>query len=91
MTFVSPSVEFVIGFTPEEMMRMSFFDVLEEEFRREHMDAFIEFMKNASQRPAQDRTMRAEVPFRKKDGDILWVEVVATPILDHAGKLISIV
>ncbi len=90
MTFVSPSVEFVIGFTPEEMMRMSFFDVLEEEFRREHMDAFIEFMKNASQRPAQDRTMRAEVPFRKKDGDILWVEVVATPILDHAGKLISI-
>ncbi|MFA6232930.1 MAG: PAS domain S-box protein [Bacteroidota bacterium] len=90
LTFVSPSVEFVLGYSAEEIMRQDFFDVLEENFRKANRGAFVEFMQTAHLRPSQDRTLREEVPFLRKDGSVLWVEVVATPILDRAGNLVSI-
>jgi PAS domain S-box-containing protein len=90
MTFISPSVEFVLGYTPEEMMQREFFSVLEIEFRSRNVDAFKEYMQTAASLDSTERTLRTEVPFVKKDGSILWVEVVATPVFDRAGKLISI-
>ncbi|MFZ1731488.1 MAG: PAS domain S-box protein [Bacteroidota bacterium] len=90
LTFVSPSIEFVLGFTPEEMMDTDFFDAIDEDFLRDKKEQFITALRNSAARPPHDRTLRIEAPFVKKDGSILWVEVVATPILDHGGNLVSV-
>jgi PAS domain S-box-containing protein len=82
LTFVSPSVEFVLGYTPEEVMRMDFFDVLEDDFRRENQEPFKQLMREAGARPPQERGIRVEIPFKKKDGSVIWIEAVATPVLD---------
>lgn len=90
MTFISPSVEFVLGYTPEEMMQRDFFSILEDNFRTTQVEPFKEYMRTAVTFDSKERTLRTEVPFVKKDGSKLWVEVVATPVYDREGRLISI-
>lgn len=90
LTFVSPSVEFVLGYTPDEMLRMDFYDIISERTRESAKEYFIDFLESAVSKDPRERTIRDELPLLKKDGSLLWVEVVATPIMDHTGRIVSV-
>ena len=90
LTFLSPSVENVLGYSVEEAMRMQVADLIAEQAGEAASRAVFEFFSTVSSRPPGDRTYRNELPLLKKDGSVLWSEVVATPILDREGNVVSV-
>jgi len=90
LTFVSPSVEYLLEYSPAMLLggsiRVMFdpegFDAVLEQFES-HVNALREQITT-------ERSARFELRARLAGGAILWVEVVATPILDRLGKLVAV-
>jgi PAS domain S-box-containing protein len=89
-TFVSPSVEYISGYMPEDFLarslRASFVDV-DVEVMFEAFSVHVQSLKEGS---TSERSLRLELRMLRRDDEPLWVEVVAIPIFDRLGKLISI-
>ena len=87
-TYVSPSIENVLGFTPEERMKQQ----INEQITPESMFIVREFLKNELMLEVQgladaDRTINLELEYYHKDGSIRWLENVISGIRDDEGKL----
>jgi len=90
-SYVSPSVERVQGFTPEELMEFDLEDTLTPpsfEMAREMITEELVKEKNRSPDPYRSRTLELEQ--YHKDGSTIWVEVTASFLHDDAGKVVSI-
>jgi diguanylate cyclase (GGDEF)-like protein/hemerythrin-like metal-binding protein/PAS domain S-box-containing protein len=90
LSYVSPSVERLLGYTPEEITAQPFASAMTAEsaarFRRALADSVASWKAGD-----RSRTMRAtEVEQPHKDGHIVQTEVVTTLHEDEAGKLESI-
>ena len=87
-TYVSPSVEKVLGFSPEERMEQDLADqvtpaslaVIREAFARE-----LALEQEGGADP--DRSITLEVEYYNKDGSTRWCEVVVSGIRDNQGVL----
>ncbi len=85
VTFVSPSIETVLGFTPEEAVGMHVTDVVPEDSPVN--EKFAEFM---------ERTLAGEMlpsylnEIRTKDGGFRLMETLDIPIRNSAGQVICI-
>lgn len=90
LTFVSPSVEHLFGYSVEEAMAMQFTDLIAERAREAVAESVGDFLATVAARPHADRSFRDELPLLKKNGDILWAEVVATPVFDVDGRLVGV-
>ncbi|MDX9759970.1 MAG: PAS domain S-box protein, partial [Bacteroidota bacterium] len=90
LTFISPSVEHVLGYTPDEIMRMELFDVVADRVRPTAQEYFTGQLQEIVDGRSPLRPLRDELPLRRKDGGTLWAEIVATPLFDHTGRLVSI-
>lgn len=89
LTYVSPSIEKLRGFTVEEVMQQSMEDYLTPEslpFARAELGRFITSI-SAGIRPPD---FRCELEQRCKDGSTVWTEITASVMLDSAGKFVSI-
>lgn len=90
VSFVSPSVEVVRGFTPEEAMAHT----LEQTHPPESLDRVrrwwgdMEAAVAARRRPAD---FRAELAYYCKDGSLLWTEVMAYALLHPDGSLAQVI
>ncbi len=90
-TYVSPSIERVLGFTPEERKQQSFkgnvtpesyqrvLERLAEELRRDHENA-----------PDPNRSIVIEVEYYRKDGTTLWMENRVQAIRDSKNAIVGI-
>jgi PAS domain S-box-containing protein len=80
--FISPSVKDILGYSPEELIGKSPFDIiLEEDAKRMQEETH---RTTLSGRPAA-----TEYRIRKKDGSIVWMESYSHPFFDADGKMIG--
>ena len=82
--YLSPVVEQVLGYTPQEMVgRMHFYDLCPPDQREEFRQGTLEiFARRESFRNLPNWSVR-------KDGKIVALEATGTPILDAEGKLVG--
>ncbi|MGV8079774.1 MAG: PAS domain S-box protein [Syntrophales bacterium] len=89
--YVTPSVEKVLGFTPEERMGQS----IEEQFTPDSLAFGLEAMARELALEEQglgdpDRTATLVLEYRHKDGTTRWMETVMSGFRDERGALIGI-
>lgn len=84
LTFVSSSVESIVGFTPEQLVgKYHFYDFSSEDDRDLLQASNIRMMKE--QKPVTD----VQKMIRAKDGKQIWVSVYAAPHYDSKGNLLG--
>lgn len=88
LTYISPAVENLIGYTPEEVMEMP----MTEYIVKEDYDAIMErFAEKLAKSPAdQTGPEKIEVRCRKKDGSLVYLEFSTMSLLDRGNNLIGI-
>ena len=90
ISYVSPSIEAVRGFTPEEAMAQTLDQIHPPESLAlaaqwwSQMEADL-----AAKRPAAN--FRREMAYYRKDGSIFWTEVMAYPLLHPDGSLAQVI
>lgn len=85
LTYVSPAVERFLGYSPEEILRLQLADWL----TAESMEIVRE--RIAKRRKDWEFTDTVELEMVRKDGRVLWTEVVARGFLDEAGSPLGVV
>jgi len=89
ITYVSPSVEAMRGFTPTEAMQQTTEEILTPDSQAVSLGYFTQLHTDlAAGRPSQ--SFRCELEYRCKDGSTVWTEVMAQPILGADGAVIEI-
>ena len=91
-TYISPSVKRVLGFTPDEWMRLPFDRMATpDSVAREYAALQRELTAEASGAADPHRTLTIEVEMNHKDGSTVWMEMVIRAIRDDTGKLVGMV
>lgn len=89
ITYVSPAVEKVRGFTPEEAIAQTIDQILAPESQIESLGYFTTLAEAAAAgRPLP--TYRGEQAYLRRDGSIMWADVSAIPLVDEDGTLVEI-
>ena len=90
-TYVSPSIEKVFGYTPEERKRQSIEEQVTPESLKHIMERFQEeLLRDKDPGVDPDRHITLEVEYYHKDGSIIWVENIAQAMRDEAGEIVQI-
>jgi PAS domain S-box-containing protein len=90
LTFVSPSVEYISGYLPDEVLDSGLKGSFEEGDFEKLTGAFSEHVERLRKGDTFDRSLGMELRLLRRTLDPLWVEVVAIPIFDRLGKLVSV-
>lgn len=91
-TYISPSVERVLGYTPEEWLALPFDRMATpESVQREYAALQQQLELEVSGTAEPDRTVTLEVEMNHKDGSTVWMEMVIRGIRDDGGKLTGLV
>ncbi|MEI9920580.1 MAG: PAS domain S-box protein [Bacteroidota bacterium] len=80
--FISPSVKDILGYTPEELIGKSPFDIIVEEDAKRMQE--VTHKTTLSGRPAA-----VEYRIRRKDGTIIWMESYSHPFFDAEGIMVG--
>jgi len=91
-TYFSPSIEPLLGYTPEEAMALSIDEILPPASLQLALNTLGEELAFAEQDPdAPPRTRRLELEQVRKDGSTVWVEVVTNFLLGEDGRPAGII
>ncbi|WPP51221.1 PAS domain S-box protein [Catalinimonas niigatensis] len=82
LTYITPSVKRMLGYSQEEMMQLRHQDFLTEE-------SFEGVMKMHRSRTSYDQILTGEFEFIRKDGTKFWGGIVSSGMLDEEGKFIG--
>ncbi len=85
MTYVSPSVQTLTGFSPEECRQMALEDLVAEESLPLVQEALDEFCAG---NPVEFKSQ--ELLQRRRDGSKVWTEATATSLHDAEGRFLGI-
>ena len=86
ITYISPSVEAVRGYTPAEAMQQTIVETLTPESLATAVGYFTQVQADMKAgRPPQ--SFRGELEYRCKDGSTFWGEVMAHPLVDAEGHI----
>lgn len=90
-TYISPSVEKVFGFSPEERMNQKLEEMVPPQSLDRLMKRFLEELER-DQLPDSDpdRTITIEVEYFHRDGSILWMENQVKAIRSEKGEMVGI-
>jgi PAS domain S-box-containing protein len=88
ITYISPSVEKLLGYTTEEVVKLPLYKLLTKRSSQKAMDAFSREMEKASIAPSYKVLLEFEC--RCKDGRIMWIEATFSFIMDENGRPVSI-
>jgi PAS domain S-box-containing protein len=89
-TYVSPAVEKLMGYTPEEMTQRS----LESVLTPESLSVTLDYLNGLDARVQTGLSLehfRSELELICKNGSTVWSEVIASPRVGADGKLIELV
>ncbi len=89
ITYVSPSVEAVRGFTPAEAMRQATDEILTPASQALSLEYFTQLHTDL-QAGRSLQAFRDELEYRCKDGSTVWTEVMAQPVLREDGSVLEI-
>jgi PAS domain S-box-containing protein len=88
-TYISPSIEALLGYTPEEVMARSVYEGRAPEVAAAVAAQMPEGIARFLADPAADHSYRNEVPQPRKDGSIVWTDVVTRFYRDEeTGKIL---
>lgn len=90
ISYVSPSVELVRGYTPEEAMRQPMEEILTPDSLASAQGYFSKLHAALEAGQPLER-YRGDQEYYCKDGSTFWTEVIAFPLLDASRGLIQIV
>ncbi|MCX7424874.1 MAG: CHASE domain-containing protein [Planctomycetia bacterium] len=88
-TYVSPSVQPMLGYTPEEFGRFTMDQIMTQPSfaeARENLEAFV--AQATSGQPATPGSLELELV--RKDGTTLWTEVSFSGMYDESGEMLAI-
>lgn len=91
LTYVSPSVSKVLGYSQEEYRRLPFYERVTPDSLHKVMALYaleIEKEKTPGVRP--ERSLTVELESRHKNGSTVWSEVVMRGIRDNEGNLVGL-
>ncbi len=86
LLYISPSVEKLRGYTPEELMDTPFDKILMPDSYKELMGVFETFFRHFRKGVIPDVPRIFEVQQPCKDGSTVWTEMHITPVLDEEGN-----
>lgn len=90
ITYVTPSVIKVLGYTPEERIGKMPMSVLTPEAEKTAFESFTRFFeKERAWGNDPNLTVKMELQYIRKDGSIVWMESVTGAIRDLTGKIIG--
>ena len=90
VTYISPSVEKMLGYTAEEIMALSLDEILTRESLEEVTKALQETLAREALGDADlNRSSTFEIQQRHKDGSIRWAEVKASLLRDDKGRAVG--
>jgi len=90
VTYVSPSVERVLGFTPEERKKQKLEEMITPESMERVMALYtVELQQDEKQDADPYRTTTIEVEYYNRNGANVWMENQVKAIRDKAGKIIG--
>jgi len=90
LTYVSPSVKFLRGFTPEEVMAQSLDVILTPPSLELARKSFAEAMAWEKSAPDSGRSWNLELEHLHKDGSTVWTEVKASFLQDEQRRPVGI-
>jgi len=89
VTYVSPAIQQLRGYTPEEAMRHTIDETLTPESQAVSLQYFAD-VAAALQQGLPPPEFRSELEYWRKDGSRFWTEVLAFPVMSAKGNLIEI-
>jgi len=81
ITYVSPSVEYVSGYTPSELIKMRFTDFVHPDDLEGRIEQFLKVMSGVNE--------ASEYRFITKDGRTVWVRTAARPVVKE-GRVVGV-
>ncbi|ACF14634.1 PAS/PAC sensor signal transduction histidine kinase [Chloroherpeton thalassium ATCC 35110] len=88
-TYISPAVRRLLGYEPEEVLRMTPEDLLTEDSYRMAMKEYASRMEKMRYGQMWLYDFREEIELKRKDGLTVFAEYISTPLLDSDGQLIG--
>ena len=89
-TYVSPSIENVLGFTPEERKRQSLEEIITPESLQRVQEMFLrELQRDEEGTVDPDRSVTIEVEYYRKDGSTVWMENTVKAIRGSGGGIVG--
>jgi len=89
-TYVSPSIENVLGFTPEERKRQSLEEMITPESLQKVQAMFLEELKRDEHGTVDpNRSVTIEVEYYRKDGSSVWMENIVKAIRGPGGEVVG--
>ena len=85
-SYVSPSIERLLGYIPEEIVSRSLRDIAAPSSYERAAKAVEMRLEREASGETENRVNRYELELVGKDGTSLWVEVIPSPMRDDAGK-----
>lgn len=90
LTYISPSVKFLRGFTPEEVLGQRMEEILTPDSLELTRKTFAEGMALEKRSPDPGRSWTLELEHLCKDGSTVWTEVRASFLRDDSGRPVGI-
>ncbi len=91
LTYVTPSVNRVMGYTADELMNMGMKDFMAEDSLKSMQAAFEEYMKPEPGDAGNSKEpITIEVRFVRKDGGSIWAEITSSFLKDDNGAVMGI-
>jgi PAS domain S-box-containing protein len=89
-TYVSPSIEKVLGFTPEERKQQSLEEMITPDSLQKVQEMFLRELQRDEEGTADpDRSVTIEIEYCRKDGASVWMENIVKAIRGPGGEIIG--
>ncbi len=89
ITYVSPSVKSLRGFTPEEAMEQSLTETVSPESVKIITADMEAILRESTEKPSK-RTQVHEIEYLCKDGSRIWMEAGSSGLYDSSGRLLGL-
>ena len=89
VTYVSPAIEQLRGYTPQEAMKHTIDETLTPDSQAVSLQYFVD-VAAALQQGLPPPEFRSELEYWRKDGSRFWTEVLAFPVMGANGNLVEI-
>ncbi|MRR16075.1 MAG: PAS domain S-box protein [Deltaproteobacteria bacterium] len=90
-TYISPSIERLRGFTPQEAMEQNLREALTPASLQHFNEIWIaEIAQERSGKALRNRPLTVQLEFKCKDGSTVWTETEITPLRNEEKKMVEI-